>query len=816
LPCSYGPKISRPSKYFIGRVPWHNRPQERRTTTLNAIPGQGQVVGFGVFEVDRASCELRKQGRRIRLQVQPFQVLVLLLDRAGEVVTREELRQQLWPSSVFVDFDHGLNNAIARLRDALGDSAGAPQFIETLPRLGYRFIYPVRLAEQQSRTAATPEPESAPVVPVTVPQRRQWRYAVAAVLASVLLLLVVKLWPDGRPTTDASRVVASTGNPSIAVLPFVSMSSDIEDEHFADGLSEELLNQLARVHGLQVVGRTSSFYFKGKQESPAVIARALNVDHLLEGSVRRSDGRVRITTQLIDARNGYHLWSQTFDRDFKDIFSVQDEIALAVTAALRVQLVAADAEELRRHGTANPEAYRRYLVAIAQFRGLSTKRDKEGGRRLFEQAIALDPGFAAAYAGLAGYHFHRASTAYVAPEDGALRGRAAAQRAIALAPNVSEALRVSADFEMWRYRFLGEYSAYARADALFRRAIEVDPGNAYAHYDYARAIQWYEPLHAQRLFEHVQELDPLTYMPMGLAALAMSRQGEHDAARQRLQILAARPGVNNRAAISIGTLESYLGRLDLAVEALANTHDASNVGAHITLWSVYMALGDATSAADELLKLADHDLGRALQAAATFVMQARYREAFEHLDLKRKEYPVSRILDLPAARLALIAGESARAREILEKRLPNLADGSEPVNAPHVLPALDLVIAWSTTGRQQDARRLLERIEVFLDGPESPRLPMFMVQRARAYALGGDVNRARQALELAYTAGFRTTCALDLLPQPLLYIDCIDVDPAFAGLHRSGQFDAWLARIHADNKNQLARHRGRLARNQAR
>ena len=355
--------------------------------------------------------------------------------------------------------------------------------------------------------------------------------------------------------------------PSIAVLPFVSLSPDVNDEYFADGLSEELLNHLARIPGLRVVGRGSSFYFKNTTESSATIAQALNVHHLLKGSVRRSGERVRITAQLIDARSDLHLWSETFDRDFQDIFAIEDEIARSVTSALQVRLAEADARQLRRRGTQNVDAYRLYLMGIAELRGHRGRQSVEEARRLFEQAIELDPEFAAAYAGLASYHFHGAAVSTLAPEDGARLGRAAAERAIELDPDGSEALRVMANFEMWQYRFRGESEAYRRADALFRRAVEVDPSNAYAHFDYARAIQWCEPRRALPLFERSAELDPLTPAGVGLGALAMSRLGLHDAARDRIQNIVARSGAGISSPVA-GTFESYLGRLDRAAAAL--------------------------------------------------------------------------------------------------------------------------------------------------------------------------------------------------------------------------------------------------------
>src|SRR5438477_8144775 len=228
-------------------------------------------VRFGAFELRKDAGELRREGTTIRLQEQPLQILRILLEEPGQVVTREELRQQIWSSDTFVDFDHGINNAIKRLREALGDTAETQQYIETLPRRGYRFLNAV----------ATTSPEV-----------------------------------------------------SIAVLPFLSLSADPENEIFADGMCEEIISSLAQIKNLHVIARTSSFSFKGKHVDLRVIGEQLNVRTVLEGSVRKSGNRLRITAQLVNAADGYHLWSETYDREMKDVFAIQEEIAKSIAQRL--------------------------------------------------------------------------------------------------------------------------------------------------------------------------------------------------------------------------------------------------------------------------------------------------------------------------------------------------------------------------------------------------------------------------------------------------------------------------------------------------
>ena len=330
---------------------------------MNAPDTGPAIFRFGVFELDTLAHGLRRQGRRVRLQEQPYQVLLMLVERSDTVVTREELRQALWPSSVYVDFDHGLNNAMGRLREVLGDAAAMPTFIETVPRVGYRFIYPVARSASSSPTASqqiageSPPPVLDPERIATDPTDGAWfRRPTAGVVAAgvALLALLPAFWPSQHSAEEVKAGMDLPTEPSLAVLPFVNMSPDKENEYFTDGLSDELLGRIAAIRGLKVASQTGSFRFKGKRESPAVIARELQVTHLLEGSVRRSGNRVRINAQLIDARDGYHRWSETFDRELTDTFKMQEEIATAVANALQVKLLTAS--ENRWGGQIPPES----------------------------------------------------------------------------------------------------------------------------------------------------------------------------------------------------------------------------------------------------------------------------------------------------------------------------------------------------------------------------------------------------------------------------------------------------------------------------
>jgi TolB-like protein len=343
-------------------------------------------VRFGAFELEPESGELRKQGLKVRLQEQPFQILQILLEHPGKVVTREELQQRIWPSDTFVDFDHGVYNAIKKLREALGDSADTPRYVETLSRRGYRFIAPLNGPVSEPRSPA--------------------------------------------PATGALQ-------DSIAVLPFLNMSADPENEFFADGITEEIINALAQIEQLHVVARSSAFSFKGKHIDLRIIGEQLNVRTILEGSVRRSGNHLRITAQLVNVADGYHLWSERYDLEMKDIFEVQDEIARSIAARLRVSLEGKREEPLVRAATKNLEAYELYLKgrAFLYLRGSAISR----ALVCFQRAVALDSEYALAWAGLADSYTVLGYYGLARPEVSMPKGAEAARRSVVLDPSLAEA-----------------------------------------------------------------------------------------------------------------------------------------------------------------------------------------------------------------------------------------------------------------------------------------------------------------------------------------------------------------------------------------
>jgi TolB-like protein/Tfp pilus assembly protein PilF len=331
-------------------------------------PSEGSIR-FGVFELNFTTGELRKQGVKIKLQEQPCQILQILLQSQGEIVTREELQQKIWTCDTYVDFDHGLYNAIKRLREALGDSAESPRFIETVPRRGYRFIGLV-----EDRHAG--------------------------------------------------------GIKSLAVLPLANLSADPEQEYFVDGLTEALITNLAKISALRVASRTSAMQYKSiANKSVREIARELGIDGIVEGTVLRSGDRVRISAQLINAVTDTHLWAEEYERDLRDILALQAEVARAVAAEIQAKLTPREQEQLARVRPVNPEAYEAYLKG----RSYWNKRTPAGvnkGTEYFHQAVEKDPTYAAAYAGLADCGGVAGFWGFVSPAEGCRRAKAAALKAL--------------------------------------------------------------------------------------------------------------------------------------------------------------------------------------------------------------------------------------------------------------------------------------------------------------------------------------------------------------------------------------------------
>ncbi len=445
-------------------------------------------VRFGAFEVDLRAGELRRNGARIKLQEQPLQLLAVLLEFPGKVVTREELQRRLWSTDTFVDFEHSLNAAVKRLREALGDSADTPRFIETLPRHGYRFIAPVQ----------TPTlPNILGPMPVVRPR---WRLVAAGSIAVLLIAgTSYLLWRKAHSTAVQERKVM------LAVLPFENLSGDPNQEFLSDGMTHEMINWLGRLdaHRLGVIAATSAMKFKNSSKTISEIGRELGVDYILEGSIQKEGERVRVTAQLIAIENQAHLWAESYDRDQSSVLLTEADIARAITRQIRLTLTPQAQQQFSMARRVNPDAYLEYLRGQAE----STSFTFEAMAREqahYEQALQKDPNFALAYAGLANCYLSYMITRRLPPGEATKRIKEFVTKALQLDENLGEADGVLA-YTNWRY----DWDVQA-ADRNFKRAFDLSPNSLRIHSHHVNYLAW-RGQRAEALAEWaiLRQLDPV-------------------------------------------------------------------------------------------------------------------------------------------------------------------------------------------------------------------------------------------------------------------------------------------------------------------
>jgi TolB-like protein/DNA-binding winged helix-turn-helix (wHTH) protein/Flp pilus assembly protein TadD len=464
---------------------------------------------FGVFELDLRAAELRKDGVRLRLRGQPYELLTMLLEHAGDVVTREDLQKRLWPADTFVDFDHGLNKAINKLREALGDSAESPRFVETVGRRGYRFIAEVKSVEPNSvRSPQLALPPQSAELPMALPEivpppaaPKSFFPRLVWITFAILLLALVSLAVWKLSSRNQSPVIRS-----LAVLPFESLSNDTSQDYFADGMTDELISDLGQISALRVISRTSVMSYKKARKPLPQIAHELNVDAVVEGTVLRSGERVRITAQLIEASADKHLWSQSYEGELRDTLALQNKVANAIADQIRISLKPQEQSALKSAKVVNPEAYVSYLKG----RYFWNKRTAEGLKTAlayFNQAVEEDPKYAQAYSGLADTYALLGDWQYAVmpPKEAFPRAKAAALKALELDSTLGEAhnsLAFCLDGFDWNLDGGGKE---------FRRAIELNPGYATAHHWYAwhlALLHQYDEAIAE--MKKAENLDPLS------------------------------------------------------------------------------------------------------------------------------------------------------------------------------------------------------------------------------------------------------------------------------------------------------------------
>ena len=527
---------------------------------------------FGAFEVDLRAGELRKQGLKIRLQEQPFRVLAMLLERPGEIITRDELRSRLWSAETFVDFDHGVNKAVNRIREAIGDSATSPRFIETVARRGYRFVADVapveepRDAELEALSDGRPplEPDRQPSAAQPARPWRAWRvWSIAGLVVALASIAGIVVWGRRSHASPAAPIQ------SLAVLPLDNLSGDASQEYFADGMTDELIATLSQISALRVISRTSAMLYKHARKPLLQIGRELNVDAVIEGAVFRSGSQVRITAELVDARDDKHLWSESYDGDLRDTLTLQHEVARAIAEQIRISLNARERAALRQDKVVDPQAYEAYLKG-RYFWNKRTGDDFRKASEFFNQAIERDPGYARAFSGLADTYALMGDWEYgvLAPMEALPRAKAAAIKALQLDNTLGEA-HTSLAFLLDAFDW-----DVTSAETEFRRAIELNPGYATAHHWYA----WHLSVRGRNReaiaeMRKAQTLDPLSLIINAdfaeLLVIAGSTEEAIEQSRKTIELNADFPLAHNQlgvAYLASGRRAEAVGELQRAVQ----------------------------------------------------------------------------------------------------------------------------------------------------------------------------------------------------------------------------------------------------------
>jgi TolB-like protein/DNA-binding winged helix-turn-helix (wHTH) protein len=590
---------------------------------------------FKTFRLDTANHLLWRNGDRVPLAPKAFDVLAYLVEHADQLVTQDEILEALW-SETYVN-PEVLRKYILEIRRTLGDRPGNPEFIETVPKRGYRFVAPV-LEESAAEPlvvetspgieeSATEENVGSVMAP---PQRenssgkyRLWKFAILPVLAVVSAAAIV--W-HFRVTRQAHNV-PSLNDTSIAVLPFEDMSPTKDEEYFSDGLAEQLINDLAKVSGLQVVGRSSAFQFKGKNEDLRDVGRKLGVANVLEGSVRREGNHVRITAELIKAGDGFQLWSQTYDREIKDIFAVEDEIALGTTEALRLKLLGGNGYPVTPNlRSTNPKAYQAYLQAEYFLGRGKGKEDLDKAFAYTDNAIKLEENYAPAWALRASVQNVMAVVALIDATEGFRKARDDAERAITLDPTLASAYLALATTQIY-----SDWD-WDAANASLTKAAALEPGNVEVFRIRANLSKVLGHLdQAIKLYEQAVTLDPLranSYVSFGQLLYVAGRYDEARAALR--QALDLNPQATD-AHVILGQILIAQGKPQ---QALAEIEKESNEGGKLTGEVLaYHALGrkqDSNAALAGLI--AKYDTSSAYQIAQVYACRGESDKSFEWLE----------------------------------------------------------------------------------------------------------------------------------------------------------------------------------------
>jgi TolB-like protein/DNA-binding winged helix-turn-helix (wHTH) protein len=727
---------------------------------------------FDGWVVNFESGELSKNGKTHRLQDQPLQILDELSKRPGEVVSREQLIARLWPKGV-VEFDTGLNSAMRKLRIALGDDADTPRYIETLPRKGYRFIASLE-------AAPVADPVSAPILPPSSQNFIPTTYETGAVIgrrktdqnaplkrlllgfSSLIVAAVLAgiVWRMPGGLFEAQRPVEKL--PTIVVLPLVDMSVDQKEQALCDGLTEELSNWLAHIPTLRVVARTSAFAFKGKNLDVRQIASQLGATHVLEGSLRRSGSRLRITTQLIEAATGLHIWSDSFDLPIGDIFLIEDTVSRSVAEAMHLELSSDTAERWAQRKSDTAEALEYYLLGKQRQRR-RTAEDNLKSIEFFKRAIESDPNYSLGLVGLSESLLNGLSLNRMPLEDVSAEVEPLLNRALATSPKLADAYAAKG----W---LLTEQFKFAEALPLLREATKLNPNDSASHrylgnlYD-RRA----EPNKALEHFTTAATLDPRDFITQIFRCIELIDLGDLDEAKAACD--AARdldpthlwgPMATSWISRARGDTQQALAWIDKGLELAP--HDLQLIDQKIDLLLTLGRMGDARALVHTLSDTEPFmDLARAANIEFADGGAGALSQWMKSHDLASVAATGADLAEL--ARLQFLANDAVSARKTLEhadRILPlsaaDLFDGGQ-IRHEYSSALAHAAIELKGGGDPAHARKLLTDLDAMLEHYERNGGKHFGVfaLRAESYAMQGRRAEAEDALAAAWKHGWRST-----------------------------------------------------------
>jgi TolB-like protein/DNA-binding winged helix-turn-helix (wHTH) protein/tetratricopeptide (TPR) repeat protein len=578
-----------------------------------------RLLRFGVFELDLQTGELRKSGKRVRLAPQPFRLLVLLASKPGQLVTREEIEQEIWGGNTVVDYEQGLRFLVKKTRAALGDHSESPRYIETLPRRGYRFIGPVEAV------ASGTEWEKGPATATPRWRNRLWLIGAGLVaIAAVLLLFDVGGLRDRISGRSPSHVK------SIAVLPLENLSHDPGQEYFADGMTEALIMELSKFSQLQVIGLRSVMVYKGSNKPVRQIARELNVDAVMEGSVLHSGDRVRIDERLVDGSTERILWKDSIERNLGDVLVLTSNVARAIAREVRIKVTPEEQQRMASARRVNTEAFEAYLQGRRYFRMRTLPAFKKS-IQFFQRALRLDPQYAAAYSGLSESYGILPFYGGALPRVVFPKAKVAVLKALEIDSTLAEA-----------HAALGNVLFYydwdwPAAESEFKRAIELKPSYVVAHHWYAEyltAMGRHEQAFAE--IRRAQELDPVSPLMRAIGGEVYTMAHRPDQAIDQ-----CRKGLE---------LESNFGLT------------------HRWLGMAYLQEGmyqQATAEFEEVDRLIGRD--NAMGLARAYAMAGRRGEAVKMLDRFNGQYKQAEVSPMGLAAAYTALGEKQRAIDWLQK-----------------------------------------------------------------------------------------------------------------------------------------------------